>query len=104
MSLAFFTLTISSFALMFTTIMFALHLYLAASGWTSWELFRRKYVWYLKGYTDLECPFGVGICNNLKYVFFNRGIFKNWMLLREIPNASSEKEDEKESKELSIFC
>ncbi len=56
------------------------HTYLAASGWTAWELLQREHVWYLAGWTGEVSPFGLGILRNFKAVFLHGRIPKEWVI------------------------
>jgi len=82
--------------------MLLFHLYLAGSAWTTWEIFRKDQIFYLAGQNLQESPFNMGLLYNLKSVFCNRGIPKNWIMHKEnMPKSDTSLEN---IQELSIFC
>jgi len=75
--------------LAFVISMFGLHIYYAATNWTSWEIMRKHKVWYLKNHKGLKSPFvsynnNNSLCEiyqNLKEVFILPNYPKDWAIL-----------------------
>ena len=70
--------------ILFTGILGGYHMYLLISGQTTWEHSSRMAVTYLRPYKIGILPFYMGMQENLRQAFCNRGVPIEWELLDPI--------------------
>ncbi len=67
--------------LLFVGSLLGMHTYFMIFGWTSWEMYRAKRIWYLRGHKGDKSPFDLGVWRNVKSVFCRRARPTEWTML-----------------------
>uniref|UniRef100_M8CFR8 S-acyltransferase n=1 Tax=Aegilops tauschii TaxID=37682 RepID=M8CFR8_AEGTA len=75
-------LAILIFILMFLLLLLMFHTYIALTNQTTYEVARRKRIFYLRGIPDRVHPFSKGICRNIYDFCFTR---ENGFVLEAVP-------------------